>query len=295
MVETLFLTPNDFVTYLLNGVSRGMILFLVASGLTLIFGLIGLINFAHGAMVTLGGYLTYYITGATGSFWIGIVSGILIVSLLGLVLERTILHHLYEEPLLGFLGTFGIGLVIEELIGFQFGDQSRSLASPFPGTTDLLGVSYPTHRLFVIVVGVAVALAVGALLAKTRFGLEIHATANASETAEILGVDSSKVYTLTFVLGSALAAAAGGLTAPITSLTPGVGMTYMLLAFLVIIVGGMGSFKGSFLVSLIVGQVIAFGWLALQPTYVEISIFVAAMVFILYKPRGFFGKPEVFE
>lgn len=295
MVETLFLTPNQFVTYLLNGLSRGMILFLVASGLTLIFGLIGLINFAHGAMVALGGYMTFLITSNTGSFWIGILSGLVIVALLGLVLEKTILHSLYDEPLLGFLGTFGIGLVIEELIAFRFGDQSRSVASPFPGSVDLLGISYPMHRLFVIFVGVAVAILIGALLTRTRFGLEIHATANASETAEILGVDSSKVYTLTFVLGSALAALAGGLTAPITSLTPGVGMSYMLLAFLVIIVGGMGSFKGSFLVSLIVGQVIAFGWLVMSPTYVEISIFVAAMVFILYKPRGFYGKPEVFE
>lgn len=295
MVETLFLTPNQFVTYLLNGLSRGMILFLVASGLTLIFGLIGLINFAHGAMVALGGYMTFLITSNTGSFWIGILSGLVIVALLGLVLEKTILHSLYDEPLLGFLGTFGIGLVIEELIAFRFGDQSRSVASPFPGSVDLLGISYPMHRLFVIFVGVAVAIFIGALLTRTRFGLEIHATANASETAEILGVDSSKVYTLTFVLGSALAALAGGLTAPITSLTPGVGMSYMLLAFLVIIVGGMGSFKGSFLVSLIVGQVIAFGWLVMSPTYVEISIFVAAMVFILYKPRGFYGKPEVFE
>lgn len=295
VAEPLLLTPNEFVTYLLNGISRGMILFLVASGLTLIFGLIGLINFAHGAMVALGGYLTIVVVGMSGNFWIGLTAGVLLVALLGLVLEKAILHRLYDEPLLGFLGTFGIGLVIEELLSFQFGDQSRSLASPFSGTVDLLGVAYPAHRIFVIAVGIAVAILIGALLSRTRFGLEIHATANQSSTAEILGIDSAKVYTATFVLGSGLAALAGGLTAPITSMSPGVGMSYMLMAFLVIIVGGMGSFKGSFLVSMIVGQVIAFGWLFLEPTYVELSIFVAAMVFILYKPRGFFGKPEVFE
>lgn len=295
VAEPLLLTPNEFVTYLLNGISRGMILFLVASGLTLIFGLIGLINFAHGAMVALGGYLTIVVVGMSGNFWIGLTAGVLLVALLGFVLEKAILHRLYDEPLLGFLGTFGIGLVIEELLSFQFGDQSRSLASPFSGTVDLLGVAYPAHRIFVIAVGIAVAILIGALLSRTRFGLEIHATANQSSTAEILGIDSAKVYTATFVLGSGLAALAGGLTAPITSMSPGVGMSYMLMAFLVIIVGGMGSFKGSFLVSMIVGQVIAFGWLFLEPTYVELSIFVAAMVFILYKPRGFFGKPEVFE
>ncbi len=295
VVEALLLTPNEFVTYLLNGISRGMIIFLVASGLTLIFGLIGLINFAHGAMVALGGYLTIVTVGTTGSFWFGIAAGVLLVAVLGFVLEKTILHRLYDEPLLGFLGTFGIGLVIEQLLSFHFGDQSRSLESPFPGTIDLFGVAYPAHRIFVIVVGVTVALLVGALLSQTRFGLEIHATANKSATAEILGVDSGKVYTATFVLGSAFAALAGGLTAPITSMSPGIGTSYMLMAFLVIIVGGMGSFKGSFLVSMIVGQIMAFGWLFLEPTYVQMSIFVAAMVFILYKPRGFFGKPEVFE
>jgi branched-subunit amino acid ABC-type transport system permease component len=114
-------------------------------------------------------------------------------------------------------------------------------------------------------------------------------------TAEILGVDTSKVYTVTFVLGTALAALAGALTAPITSMYPTIGLDYITMAFLVIIVGGMGSFKGSFVVSMIVGQVIAFGWLLLAPTYVRILIFAAAMVFILYKPRGFFGKPEVHE
>lgn len=295
VVEALLLTPNEFVTYLLNGISRGMIIFLVASGLTLIFGLIGLINFAHGAMVALGGYLTIVTVGTTGSFWFGIAAGVLLVAVLGFVLEKTILHRLYDEPLLGFLGTFGIGLVIEQLLSFHFGDQSRSLESPFPGTIDLFGVAYPAHRIFVIVVGVTVALLVGALLSQTRFGLEIHATANKSATAEILGVDSGKVYTATFVLGSAFAALAGGLTAPITSMSPGIGTSYMLMAFLVIIVGGMGSFKGSFLVSMIVGQIMAFGWLFFEPTYVQMSIFVAAMVFILYKPRGFFGKPEVFE
>lgn len=296
MYDIVLLTSNQFITYALNGLSNGMILFLVAAGLTLIFGLIGLINFAHGALVAIGGYTTLVVLEATGNFWVGLVAGVVFVAALGLALERTILNRLYEEPpLLGFLATFGLNLVIEELLSFQFGDQSRLITSPFSGTMDVLGVAYPTHRLFVIAVGVAVAVVIGLVLTQTRLGLEIHATAMEPGTAEILGVDSKNVYTLTFVLGAALAALAGGLTAPITSIQPAMGRSYMLLAFLIIIVGGMGSFKGSFLVSLIVGQVTAFGWLVLNPTYVELSVFVAAMVFILYKPRGFFGKPEVFE
>ncbi|MFC6723972.1 branched-chain amino acid ABC transporter permease [Halobium palmae] len=295
MTAALLISPSEFVTYFLNGLSRGMILFLIASGLTLIFGLIGLINFAHGAMVALGGYATYMTVSTIGNFWLGIVAGALFVAVAGFLLEKTILHRLYEEPLLGFLGTFGIGLVIEQVLSYYFGDQSYSISSPFPGATDLLGIAYPTHRLFVILIGALVALVIGGLLSRTRLGLEIHATANEPSTAEILGVDSRRVYTITFVLGSVLAAVAGGLTAPITSIYPGIGTSYMLEAFLVIIVGGMGSFKGSFLVSLIVGQITAFGWLVLEPTYVQMAIFVAAMAFILYKPRGFFGKPEVFE
>lgn len=286
---------NQFITYFLNGLSEGMILFLVASGLTLIFGLVGLINFAHGGMLALGGYLTMVAVQSTGSFWVSLAVATLLIAGLGLALERTILYRVYEKPLLGFLGTFGIGLVIEELIAYQFGDQSYSVASPLTGGIELVGVSYPRYRVFVILVGALVALLIGALLTRTRLGLEVHATANRPSTAEILGVDSTKVYTLTFVLGTALAALAGGLTAPVTSMSPGIGMEYMTMAFLIIIVGGMGSFKGSFLVSMIVGQINAFGWLFLEQTYVQILIFISAMIFILFKPHGFFGKPEVFE
>ncbi|GGN10645.1 branched-chain amino acid ABC transporter permease [Halarchaeum nitratireducens] len=295
MYELPLLTSSEFVTYLLNGISQGMIIFLVASGLTLIFGLIGLINFAHGALVALGGYGTLLIADATGSFWAGLAGAVVLVALLGLVLERSVLHRVYERPLLGFLGTFGMYVVIEELLSFRFGDQARQIAAPFPGSVSVMGASYPKHRLLIILVGAVVAIGIGALLSYTRLGMEIHATATEPETAEILGVDSAHVYTLTFVIGASLAALAGGLTGPVTSVSPGMGMSYMILAFLVIIVGGMGSFKGSLLVSLIVGQITAFGWLFLQPTYVRLGVFVAAMVFILYKPRGFFGKPEVFE
>lgn len=294
-MEPLIISSDQFVQYLLNGLSRGIIIFLVASGLTLIFGLIGLINFAHGAMLAMGGYVTMVLLGIAGNFWIGLVAATLAVALLGLILERTILHRVYDEPLLGFLGTFGIGLVLEELLSFHFGDQSYNLSSPIPGMTDVFGIPYPTYRLFVVGVGVVAAICIGLLLTRTRLGMEIHATAYESSTAEILGVNSRKVYTVTFVLGTALAALAGGLTAPITSINPTIGQSYLVMAFLVIIVGGMGSFKGSFVVSMIVGQIIAFGWLAIEPTYVRILVFVGAMVFILYKPRGFFGKPEVFE
>jgi branched-subunit amino acid ABC-type transport system permease component len=289
------LSGADLLTYLLNGFSQGMIIFLVASGLTLIFGLIGLVNFAHGGLLALGGYLTFVAIDVAGSFWFGLAAGITLVAGVGLVLERTVLNRLYEEPLLGFLGTFGINLVIEQVLSYQFGDQSYSIASPFPGSVEVLGVAYPSHRLFVIAIGLLVAAIIGGLLSRTRLGMEIIATATEPSTAEILGVDTRKVYTVTFVLGSALAALAGGLTGPITSIYPGIGTQYMITAFLVIIVGGMGSFKGSFIVSMIVGQITAFGWLVLEPTYVQIAIFVAVMVFILFKPRGFYGKPEVFE
>jgi len=289
------ITVDNFVTYALNGLSRGMIIFLVASGLSLIFGLIGLINFAHGAMLALGGYGTYVILQVMGNFWLGLVISVALVALLGFALERKVLYWIYDEPLLGFLSTFGIGLVIEEALAVYFGSRSYTVPSPLPESAQLLGVSYPSYRLFVIAVGAAVALGVGALLTKTRLGLEIHATANRQPTAEILGIDTARIYTITFVLGTALAALAGALTAPITSMYPTIGLDYITMAFLVIIVGGMGSFKGSFVVSMIVGQIIAFGWLLLEPTYVRILVFAAAMVFILYKPRGFYGKPEVHE
>lgn len=279
----------------MNGLNRGMILFLVASGLTLIFGLVGLINFAHGALLTLGGYITLAVTAGTGNYWLGLVLSIVLVAGLGLVLERTLLHHLYENELLGFLATFGIGLVIEELIALYWGEQTRLIASPLSGSVSFAGINYPTHRLFVIGVGAVVATVVGLLLARTRLGKEIYATAVDENTAEVLGIDSAKVYTVTFVVGVALAALAGGLTAPITGMNPTIGLNYILIAFLIVIIGGMGSFKGSLVASLLIGQIVSFGSNIVSPTYVNIGVFIAAMVFIIVRPRGFFGNEGIFE
>ncbi|MFC7216121.1 branched-chain amino acid ABC transporter permease [Saliphagus sp. GCM10025334] len=281
--------------YALNGLSTGMILFLMATGLTLIFGLIGLINFAHGVLFTLGGYLTMVISTSTGSYWIGIIAGMFLVGAFGLVLERSLLHHLYDKPLLGFLATFGIWLVLEELVLFNWGGQSYSVVSPLSGSIDVLGTSYPTHRLFIIVVGLVVAVVFGAILNYTRLGLEIHATAVDQPTAEILGVQTSKIYSITFFTGVVLAAFAGGLIAPVTSVYPSLGTEYMLFAFLIVMVGGLGSFLGSFFVSLAIGLIISFGSLYIAPTYVTIGIFAIAMGFILFKPRGLFGTSGVME
>lgn len=294
MIEPL-ITGTDVLTYAMNGLSRGMILFLVASGLTLIFGLIGLINFAHGALFTFGGYVSLLVVQATGNYWVGLLLGVVLVSGFGLALERTLLHHLYENELLGFLATFGVGLVIEELISFRYGDQTRLITSPLSGSIDFGPIVYPTHRVFVIVAGAAVALVIALLLSRTRLGKEIYATAVEEDTAEILGVDSARVYTVTFVLGVALAALAGGLTAPITGMYPTIGLSYMLIAFLIVIVGGMGSFKGSLVASLLIGQIVSFGSAVFNPTYVNMGIFGAAMVFIVFRPRGFFGSEGVFE
>jgi branched-subunit amino acid ABC-type transport system permease component len=301
LIETLANTPKllisgaDFAQFVMNGLSRGMILFLIASGLTLIFGLIGLINFAHGALFTLGGYITLAVTVGSGSYWLGLLCAVVLVVILGLALERTLLHHLYENELLGFLATFGIGLVIEELIGLYWGNQTRLIDSPLSGSLSLGTITYPTHRVFVIAAGAVVAVVVGYLLARTRLGKEIYATAVEEDTAEIIGIDSARVYSVTFVLGVALAAFAGGLTAPITGMYPLIGLNYMLIAFLIVIVGGMGSFKGSLVASLIIGQIISFGSNFITPTYVNMGIFLAAMVFIVFRPRGFFGHKGVFE
>lgn len=295
-MEYAFLFTDEMFRHALNGLSRGMIIFLIASGLTLIFGLVGLINFAHGAMFSVGGYLTIAIATRTGSYWTGLIAGTLLVATLGLALERTMLHRLYnKDPLLGFLATFGIALVIEELITLVWGSQSYSIAPPFTGSITLLSVTYPQHRLLVIIVALLITVLIGIVLTFTRLGIEIHATAIDESTAEVLGVNSKNVYTLTFVIGSALAALAGGLIGPITTMYPAIGMNYMLIAFLVVMVGGMGSFKGSFIASLLVGQIIAFGSLFIRPSYVSMGIFALAMVLILFKPNGLLGKSEVLE
>jgi branched-subunit amino acid ABC-type transport system permease component len=289
------LNPNDLAVFALNGLSLGMILFMMASGLTLIFGLIGLVNFAHGVLFTLGGYLTMTTVSYTGSYWLGIIAGTIVVGTFGLVLERTLLNHLYDEVLLGFLATFGIWLVLEEVIRFIWGGQGYSVKSPLSGSTTMLGFSYSTHRLFIIVVGILVVALIGGLLRYTRIGLEIHATATNADTAETLGIPTSKINSLVFFIGIALAALAGGLITPVTSVFPTLGIQYMLIAFLIVIVGGMGSFVGSFVASIAIGLITSFGTLVLAPTYVNISVFVLAMIFILVRPNGIFGTTGVLE
>jgi len=268
---------------------------MMASGLTLIFGLIGLVNFAHGVLFTLGGYLTMVTVSYTGSYWLGIIVGTIVVGSFGLVLERTLLNHLYDEVLLGFLATFGIWLVLEEVIRFIWGGQGYNVKSPLSGSTTMLGFSYSTHRLFIIVVGILVVALIGGLLRYTRIGLEIHATATNADTAETLGIPTAKINSLVFFIGIALAALAGGLITPVTSVFPTLGIQYMLIAFLIVIVGGMGSFVGSFVASIAIGLITSFGTLVLAPTYVNISVFVLAMIFILVRPNGIFGTTGVLE
>lgn len=298
MLETpLALTGADLIRISLNGLSRGMIIFLTASGLTLIFGLIGLLNFTHSALFTLGGYVTVSTIGYTGSFWAGLVAAVVVVGLVGLALERSLIFRLYDkEPLIHFLATFGIGpLILRQLLKATYGGQSYGVGNPLPGSIQVASVTYPTYRAFIIVVGIVVAVLVGALLTRTQFGLEVYATSVDTETASILGTNTKRIYTATFVLGITLAALAGGLVSPITTVYPSVGLEFMLVAFLVIIVGGMGSFHGSFWASILVGEIVAFGAVLVEPTYATMGVFLLAMVIILVRPRGFFGKADLLE
>lgn len=297
MVDVLLAFSGPEIARLfLNGISRGMIIFLTASGLTLIFGLVGLINFTHGTLFTLAGYITMSTVRHTGNFWLGLALGILVVSVVGFILERSMLYRLYDEPLLGFLATFGIGpLILRETLKTIYGGQTHGVPNPIPGSTTIASITYPNYRLFIILAGAVVAVLIGALLKQTRFGMEIYATTVDTETAEFLGTNTKWIFTATFVLGVALAALAGGLVSPITAVYPDLGLGFMLIAFLVIIVGGMGSFKGSFVASILAGIIISFGSAFIQPTYASMAVFFLAMIVILFKPTGFYGREKVLE
>ena len=291
-----FPLSTNWSVVILNGLSRGMLIFLVASGLTLIYGLVGLINFAHGAMFTAGAYVLLAFMGVFDNFWLALVGGVIVVGLLGLALERTLLKSLYDrEPLLGFLATFGIGLVIIELTSLIWGSQSYTMQAPISGSLKLTGVTFPLYRLFIIGIGAAVAILVGSLLRYTHFGISIYATTVDSDTAQLLGTNTTRIYSAVFFLGTVLAAFAGGLIMPITTVYPTLGLEYMLIAFLVITIGGMGSFKGAFITSILAGEIISLGSQLIQPTYAKIAVFAFAMVFLLVRPTGFYGKHKVLE
>ena len=281
-----------FLIQCLNAVQYGLLLFLVASGLTLIFGIMGIINLAHGSFYMLGAYLAFALAPhfADSFIWMLLV-GTLLAALFGYALEWAFFSFLYErEHLQQVLMTYGLILVFEELRSLTLGDDVHGVAVPawLAGSIPLGGLmSYPVYRLFIS--GVCVALAVGlyTVLSRTRLGMRIRAGAANREMVSSLGIDVKQLFRMMFAAGVALAMLAGMLSAPVSSVYPGMGNQILIVCFVVVVIGGLGSVRGALLAALLVGAVDTFGKVFF-PQAAGVLVYVLMAVVLLWRPEGLF-------
>jgi branched-chain amino acid transport system permease protein len=291
-----------FLIQVLNGIQYGLLLFLCAAGLTLVFGFMGIINLAHGSFYMIGAYLAWSLAGALGSFWLAIPAGVALSVLLGLALEWLLINKLYRrDHLYQVLLTYGLILIFEELRSLIWGDDVHGVAVPvelaasIPLTENL---SYPVYRLAISGVCIALALGMYWLIRRTRLGMMIRAGAVNREMAQALGINIGLLYRVVFALGVALAAFAGMIAAPAASVFPGMGNQILIICFVVVVIGGIGSVKGALVAAILIGLVDTFGKVVtlqiagvkLLPELAGMTVYLLMAAVLLWRPEGIFGK-----
>lgn len=289
----------DLVTFgvqLLNAIQYGMVLFLVASGLTLVFGILGVINLAHGAFYMLGAYLAYGIATATGSFWMALVGGVVIAFVAGLLLENVFIRRLYgRDHLAQVLLSFGLILVLDEVRQLLFGKDVHSVAPPpvFAGTIQLTeNLSYSIYRLAICGFCLAVAAVIFYVVQRTKIGMIVRAGAENREMTRALGISFDTINRYVFAVGIALAALGGIVVSPVSTVFPGMGDGMLILSFVVVVLGGIGSITGAAIGALLIGLTDTFGKVFF-PSISSILIYVLMAGVLLWRPNGILGRREV--
>jgi branched-chain amino acid transport system permease protein len=283
----------SFLIQLLNSVQYGLLLFLVASGLTLIFGIMGIINLAHGSFYMIGAYMAFSLASLTGSLFVAIVLGTALSVVLGVVLEWALFSHLYKrDHLEQVLLTYGLILVFEELRSIIVGNDVHGVNVPdvlnwsLPLTDTL---SYPVYRLFMSAVCLVLSVLLYLLIRRTRLGMMIRAGASNREMVQSLGLNINLVYRLVFALGVALAAFAGMIAAPVSSVYPGMGTQVLIICFVVVVIGGIGSIWGALVAALLIGLADTFGKV-LIPEAAGVTVYVLMAAILLWRPEGLFRR-----
>jgi len=282
-----------FLAQLLNGVQYGLLLFLIASGLTLIFGVMGIINLAHGSLFMIGAYVAFLVARHWGSVWLALPVAIVVGSALGLVLERCLFRFFYHrEHLDQVLLTFALILLFEETRSLIVGNDFYSVAVPdlFNFSVPITaGFSYSAYRFAVIGVCLALAALLFFWIERTKMGAIIRAAAEKPEMVDVLGIDASRVHMTVFAIGTALALIAGVLAAPLYSVYPNMGDGFLIISFVVVVIGGLGSVSGAFWSALIIGLVDTLGK-AYAPKVAGLSVYVLMAAVLLWRPSGLFGQ-----
>jgi len=282
-----------FLIQLLNAIQYGLLLFLVASGLTLIFGIMGIVNLAHGSFYMIGAYMAFSLSALTGSLALAIVLGIVLTVVLGIALEWALFSRMYaRDHLEQVLLTFGLILVFEELRSILAGNDVHGVAVPalldwsVPLTATL---SYPVYRLFISAVCIVLAVLLWLLIAKTRLGMMIRGGASNREMMQSLGLNIGLVYRLVFALGVALAAFAGMIAAPVSSVYPGMGTQVLIICFVVVVIGGIGSVWGALVAAMLIGLTDTFSKV-LFPQIAGVAVYLLMAAILLWRPEGLFRR-----
>jgi branched-chain amino acid transport system permease protein len=279
----------------LNGLAIGMLLLLVASGLSLIFGLMGVVNFAHGSLFMIGAYLGLVVFDSTGAFFLALLVAPFFVAAIGIVMEFLSLRPLYgRDPLYQILLTFGIALILDEAVVLTWGPNALSFATPSwaEGIFTVAGAAFPAYRLFVIALGAVVAVGVYLFLQRTRYGLVVRAGTDNRTMAEASGVNVKRAFTIMFAVGAGMAAIGGVAAGPMMSAYPAMGTEMVIEAFVVVVIGGLGSFKGSVVGALLAGLTQSFGNFYV-PEFSSIIIFALMIAVLLVRPSGLFATEGV--
>ncbi len=286
---------TSFVSALLNSLDIGLLLFIIASGLTIIFGVLGILNFAHGALYMVGAYLAFTaVRYLSLPFWISMLVAPLVVAALAILLERLVVQWIYDRhPTFGLLLTFALLLILDDAVrliwgaGYQIVDPPEALRGAFT----LLGATYPVYSLFVIFSGTTIGLLVWLLFTRTLIGKAVRAAAIDREMAAAIGIDVARVFTIVFAFGALLAGLAGVLAAPMRALGPSMGDRIIIESFIVVVIGGLGSFPGALAGALILGFLHGFGgrWL---PELDIVLPYVGMALVLLLRPQGLLGRSK---
>ncbi|HXX07271.1 MAG TPA: branched-chain amino acid ABC transporter permease [Pseudolabrys sp.] len=284
--------PGAIAIQFLNGLQYGVLLFLIAAGLTLIFGILGVINLAHGSFYMIGAYLVYWLSDKTGSLAVAIALALPACLLLGWLVERFAITFLYQrDHLYQVLLTYGLILIFNEMQRIIWGNDVHGVALPasLAGVVSLTELqSYPVYRLFISAVCLLIAAAMYVTIHSTRIGMMIRAGSSSREMVQLLGIDVGRLFAIVFSAGAALTAFAGMLSAPINSVYPGMGENILIISFVVVVIGGIGSIKGAFVGSILIGLADTFGKV-MVPELSSIVVYALMAAILLWRPRGLFG------
>lgn len=288
----------DYLVYVilpqvLHGLVWGTVIAFIALGLTIIFGLMDIVNFAHGEYYMVGAFMGYTVMSVIPNFWIAVPVAVVSVALLGLFTEFVLFRRLYgREPIFHLLLTFGLGMMFREAAQLIWGADTRRIEAPVTATVEFIGMVYPVYRLLILGIGICVILLIWYVLRYTSVGAKIRAVAQDRTMAWALGIRVPVIYTSVFMCGVALAGFAGILMSPINFVYPTMGIDVILRAFIVVVIGGLGNVMGALLASLMIGEIEALASIWISPTIAETLVFIILIITMIVRPAGLFGKAE---